>query len=255
MGVAVMTDGIRDGQSGRVRDFVRGLRLVLVAGDVDAFRGYLGQWDDVLGDTTELAGQSDADVRRTMIKVLRRPRQFGLPGWSDEVEEAPEVSPENLSSNATPSEAWDGSPGIDYREPGSDADIDTPGGQASPRDRRIVPVTLQEPVELTEEATTARAAMPVIGGAIEPGDGASGAGTAIAEEQLVDGAVSEGSAPAAYQVDFVDGELVAVGRSGARIVRAGVRAVRRRPSHGGLDGMRQLGLPMGIDDNSGDGGG
>ncbi|NBT95850.1 MAG: hypothetical protein EBT47_12840 [Chloroflexi bacterium] len=63
MVVAVMTDGVRDGQSGQVRDFARGLRLVLVAGDVNAFRGYLGQWDDILGDTTELSGQSDADVR------------------------------------------------------------------------------------------------------------------------------------------------------------------------------------------------
>ncbi|NDG98752.1 MAG: hypothetical protein EBY11_12560 [Proteobacteria bacterium] len=48
MVVAVMTDGVRDGQSGQVRDFARGLRLVLVAGDVNAFRGYLGQWDDWL---------------------------------------------------------------------------------------------------------------------------------------------------------------------------------------------------------------
>ena len=93
------------------------------------------------------------------------------------------------------------------------------------------------------------------GGAIEPGDGASSAGTAIAEVHLVDGAVPDGDAPKAYQVDFVDGELVAVGRGGFRGVRAGARTGRRRPPHGGLDGSTQLGLPMGINDNSGDGGG
>ncbi|NBT95851.1 MAG: hypothetical protein EBT47_12845, partial [Chloroflexi bacterium] len=97
-------------------------------------------------------------------------------------------------------------------------------------------------MELVEEAETARAAMPVIGGAIEPGNVPSGAGTAIAEVQLVDGAVPEGDAPKAYQVDFVDGELVAVGRGGIRGVRAGARTGRRRPPHGGLDGSTQLGL-------------
>ena len=255
MVVAVMTDGVRDGQSGQVRDFARGLRLVLVAGDVNAFRGYLGQWDDILGDTTELSGQSDADVRRTMMQLLRRPRQFGLPDWSDDLEEAPEVSPEEVASYATPSGESDGSPDIDYRELDSDAAGNTPGGGASPRGRGMLPFANREPVELVEEAETARATMPVIGGAIEPGNGPSGAGTAIAEVQLVDGAVPEGDAPKAYQVDFVDGELVAVVRGGIRSVRAGARTGRRRPPHGGLDGSTQLGLPMGIDDNSGDGGG
>ncbi|NBQ32210.1 MAG: hypothetical protein EBU21_09755 [Proteobacteria bacterium] len=139
MVVAVMTDGVRDGQSGQVRDFARGLRLVLVAGDVNAFRGYLGQWDDILGDTTELSGQSDADVRRTMMQLLRRPRQFGLPDWSDDLEEAPEGSPEEVVSDATPSGESDGSPDIDYRELDSDAAGNTPGRGASPRGRGMLP--------------------------------------------------------------------------------------------------------------------
>lgn len=132
MVVAVMTDGVRDGQSGQVRDFARGLRLVLVAGDVNAFRGYLGQWDDILGDTTELSGQSDADVRRTMMQLLRRPRQFGLPDWADDLEEAPEGSPEEVASHATPSGESDGSADIDYRELDSDATGNTPGGGRHP---------------------------------------------------------------------------------------------------------------------------
>jgi hypothetical protein len=119
----------------------------------------------------------------------------------------------------------------------------------------MLPFANREPAELVEEAETVRATMPVIGGPVEPGNGPSGAGTAIAEVQLVDGAVPDGDAPKAYQVDFVDGELVAVGRGGIRGVRAGVRTGRKRPPHGGLDGSTQLGLPMGINDNSGDGSG
>lgn len=62
--------------------FARGLYEILVAIDIDRFRQYLGRWDDMLGDTSAIASQTDAEVRRTMVDLLRRPRQYGLPPWS-----------------------------------------------------------------------------------------------------------------------------------------------------------------------------
>ncbi len=252
MVVAVMTDGVRDGQSGQVRDFARGLRPILVAGDVDAFKGYLGQWDDILGDTTELAGQSDAVVGRTMTQLLRRPRQFGLPDWSDEVPEAPEVSPDDLASDVFPSSERDGSLDIDHRERDSEAAVVVPGGDISADDYRALPAAPDASVDLIGEVLPALGGLPVIGVSLEPGNGASGVVTAIAEGQLFDGAEPKRAAPEAYQVDFVDGEFVGVGRSGMRVVPKSTRVGRRSPPRAEFDGMKQLGLPIGIDDPAGD---
>jgi hypothetical protein len=64
-------------------EFAVGLRPILAQADVEAFRQYLGRWDEVLGDTSALAMQSDAEVRRTMAEMLQRPGQFGLPAWRE----------------------------------------------------------------------------------------------------------------------------------------------------------------------------
>ena len=74
-----------DGGANVLAAFAVGLRPILAQADVDAFRQYLGRWDEVLGDTSALAMQSDAEVRRTMAEMLRRPRQFGLPAWVESV--------------------------------------------------------------------------------------------------------------------------------------------------------------------------
>lgn len=71
----------RDGQSGRLDDFCRGLFPILLEGDAAAFRRYLARWEDVIGDTAELAETSEAQQRRTMTAMLRNPRQFRLPPW------------------------------------------------------------------------------------------------------------------------------------------------------------------------------
>ena len=41
----------------------------------------MAQWEDLVGDTTELREATDAQTRRTMASMLRRPAQFGLPAW------------------------------------------------------------------------------------------------------------------------------------------------------------------------------
>jgi hypothetical protein len=74
-----------NGEANVMAAFAFGLRPILVSADVVAFRQYLGRWDEVLGDTSILAMQSDEEVRRTMTEMLRRPRQFGLPAWVESV--------------------------------------------------------------------------------------------------------------------------------------------------------------------------
>lgn len=250
MVVAVMTDGVRDGQSGQVRDFARGLRPILVAGDVDAFKGYLGQWDDILGDTSELAGQSEAVIRRTMTQLLRRPRQFGLPDWSDEVPEAPGDTRDDLSAHEFPSLERDDFPDIDHRVREPAMGVVTAGGNMSVHDDRALLAGPNSSALLIGEVRPVRDDLPDIGTSLEPGNGASGAVTAAG--QLFDGSEPTRDAPAAYQVDFVDGELVGVGRSGMRVVPKSARAGRRSSPRADLDGMKQLGLPIGIDDLSSD---
>lgn len=78
MGEADVSD-----ETNALTSFAMGLRPILERGDVATFRQYLGRWDDVLGDTSALAVQSDAEVRRTMAEMLRRPVQFGLPAWHE----------------------------------------------------------------------------------------------------------------------------------------------------------------------------
>lgn len=61
--------------------FCAGLFPILVAGDLTAFCRYLAQWEDVIGDTAELADASPETQRQTMATLLRRPQQFNLPPW------------------------------------------------------------------------------------------------------------------------------------------------------------------------------
>lgn len=71
----------RGQRSEQLDEFCRGLHPILVEADLDAFRRYLRRWEDLLGDTTELAETSDEQTRRTMGALLRRPAQYGMPPW------------------------------------------------------------------------------------------------------------------------------------------------------------------------------
>jgi len=65
------------------------LHPILVAGDVAAFRAHMAQWEELVGDSTELRESSEDQTRRTMATLLRRPTQFGLPPWA-----SPEAAPD-----------------------------------------------------------------------------------------------------------------------------------------------------------------
>ncbi len=92
---AEMGEPEADGRAGALAAFAQGLRPILAQADVEGFRRYLGRWDEVIGDTSVLAVQSDAEVRRTMAEMMRRPRQFGLPAWGPtDITQAIEAPPE-----------------------------------------------------------------------------------------------------------------------------------------------------------------
>jgi len=67
--------------SGRMAEFCSGLHSILLQVDAVAFRRYLAEWEDVIGDTAELAATSEDQLQRTMRTLLRRPQQFNLPAW------------------------------------------------------------------------------------------------------------------------------------------------------------------------------
>lgn len=73
------------GGSGRMAEFCSGLHPILLQADAAAFRRYLAQWEDVIGDTAELGATSEEQLRRTMTALLRRPGQFNLPPWPEVV--------------------------------------------------------------------------------------------------------------------------------------------------------------------------
>lgn len=95
--IAEMGEPEADGRAGVLTAFAQGLRPILALADVEGFRRYLGRWDEVIGDTSVLAVQTDAEVRRTMAEMMRRPRQFGLPAWGptdiSQVDESPSEVP------------------------------------------------------------------------------------------------------------------------------------------------------------------
>jgi hypothetical protein len=70
-----------------VRDFQRGLFPILVEGDADAFRRYLGRWEDVIGDTGGLSDLPPAEVHALMARLLRRPQLYNLPAWPADLED------------------------------------------------------------------------------------------------------------------------------------------------------------------------
>jgi hypothetical protein len=41
----------------------------------------MARWEELVGDTTELAEASEAQLRRTMVSLLQHPTQHGLPPW------------------------------------------------------------------------------------------------------------------------------------------------------------------------------
>jgi hypothetical protein len=97
----------------QLEEFRRGLYPILLAGDVVAFRSYLSRWEDVVGDTAELAVTSDTQQRRTMATLLRSPQHFNLPPWQKEpalrspLSQAPDGPSE--PDIAPPMAGWDGS--------------------------------------------------------------------------------------------------------------------------------------------------
>src|SRR5687767_5088699 len=68
-------------ETGQLEEFCRGLHPILVDGDPAAFRRYLAQWEDVIGDSAELAEAPLEQQRQTMASLLRHPQRFNLPPW------------------------------------------------------------------------------------------------------------------------------------------------------------------------------
>jgi hypothetical protein len=64
-----------------VQAFCRGLYPILIEGDTNAFRRYLARWEDLVGDTAELADAPAEQQRQTMAALLRYPQRFNLPPW------------------------------------------------------------------------------------------------------------------------------------------------------------------------------
>jgi hypothetical protein len=104
----------RNPPSEQLLDFCRGLQPILLDGDVDGFRRYLRRWEDLVGDTADLAETPDAQARRTMDALLRRPGQYGLPPWPTPViavptnivsVDTPELPPVDVSPLTT-DEEW-----------------------------------------------------------------------------------------------------------------------------------------------------
>ena len=44
----------------------------------------MARWEELVGDSSELIGAPEAQTRKTMATILRRPGQFGLPAWLKE---------------------------------------------------------------------------------------------------------------------------------------------------------------------------
>lgn len=78
------------GSSSRLPEFCHGLYPILLQGDPEAFRRYLTQWEDVIGDTAEMEATSTDQLRRTMAALLRCPQQFNLPAWRPSAGSPPE---------------------------------------------------------------------------------------------------------------------------------------------------------------------
>ena len=49
----------------------------------------MARWEELVGDSSELLVAPDAQTRKTMAAILRRPGQFGLPPWPKEAPSTP----------------------------------------------------------------------------------------------------------------------------------------------------------------------
>lgn len=159
--------------------FRRGLYPILLSGDLEAFQRYLRQWEDVIGDTAELAETPPAVQRRTMAALLRRPQQFNLPPW-----------PRDLVAATSKSDGF------------SAAARHEPGG----------PVEPVEPVEVAPERSTESAVdgAAVVAPAVAAENQRDEYAPQPAGEQEAE-PVEE--APARYyQADMLTGELIPVSR-------------------------------------------
>ena len=85
---------------GELEAFCRGLYPILLEGDAAAFRRYLARWEDVVGDTAELAEAPLEQQREAMAALLRHPQRFNLPPWP--IRRGPERDDERWTAAASP---------------------------------------------------------------------------------------------------------------------------------------------------------
>ncbi len=205
--------------AGTVDTFATGLRPILLRVDVAAFRQYLGRWDDVIGDTAALAVQTDAEVRRTMSEMLRRPRQFGLPAW-------PVTSTPPLAASNTPT--WVGTVATENLEGArvGPPTVETDGQMARVESlpQGTVPVARRDhddvvPVDLPESVYAEVEALKPRGTCEDPSSWA--------------------------QADFVTGDFVKPNARVPRVVTSSRLPASRRAATRTPPGFQQLDLPFG----------
>lgn len=211
-------------------EFRQGLYPILMARDVAAFGRYLRQWEELLGDTADLAETSEAQQRRTMEALLRRPQQFNLPPWPRDLEAgAGAAQPSRGLEDAAGPDPKPKAPSSRARRAGAGA----PPPQSSPSAAPASPGS--------SGGARAELTVPVVveqAGAAGPDDPAAPAALAVTE-----------AAAAVYQLDMLTGELVLVDPEDVRgrhtppvpVLEAGPAApaprrkrTRRQPQPGNL---------------------
>jgi hypothetical protein len=182
------------GQGEQLDAFCRGLYPILLEGDPTAFRRYLAEWEDVVGDTADLADTPPEQQRRTMAAMLRYPQRFNLPPWPG----GPVVWP---PANASPPANAAGQTGaVSWRRSGAPGDGPFAHDPAGEPPRRTV--HHRPAVPHPEAADTAVFAQP---------------GPARAAPIRAAAALAGPAQPAGiFQLDMLTGEFVPVPPGSAR---------------------------------------
>lgn len=178
-----------------VRAFQHGLFPILVEGDTDAFRRYLGRWEEIIGDTAALGELPDDEQRALMSRLLRRPQLYNLPPW-----------PEELAESSTSAElpGWPTSPPLPP----------TPA-----RQNQVVPTPREQLADLGTPASLTLA-VP------DEEDAPPSAGSEMSEPSLPPADCGESALGAeeagtiSYQLDMITGELVPVAVSAPRLAES-----------------------------------